>query len=99
MHPAEASRSRAVVLLLQGRYTAVWAVLLAIGLVSFWLGSGHELGATTASVIVLVVAFIKIRWVGLYFMELKEAPRLLRTVFELYCVVVCALTVGFFLVG
>ena len=36
----------------------------------------------------MLVAFIKVRLVGLHFMELRSAPLALRTLFEAYVVVV-----------
>ena len=36
----------------------------------------------------LLIAFVKIRFVGLYFMELRAAPIVLRGIFEAYCAVV-----------
>ncbi|MFZ0715811.1 cytochrome C oxidase subunit IV family protein [Mycobacterium sp.] len=49
-----------------------------------------------ASVIILLIAFIKVRLVGMYFMELREAPNVLRGLFEAYCVIVCSLLLGVF---
>jgi hypothetical protein len=47
---------------------------------------------------ILLIAFVKIRFVGLYFMELRGAPTLLGSMFESYCVIVCAaLTVMYLL--
>ena len=46
----------------------------------------------------LLIAFVKIRFVGLYFMELRGAPTLLGSMFESCCVIVCAaLTVMYLL--
>jgi hypothetical protein len=45
----------------------------------------------------MLVAFIKVRFVGLYFMELRDAPHVLRGLFEGYCLVVCAMILGFYL--
>ena len=46
---------------------------------------------------ILVVAAVKVRLVGLYFMELRDAPPLLRGMFELYVVALLAGLVGFLL--
>jgi hypothetical protein len=45
------------------------------------------------------VAFVKIRFIGLYFMELKDAPPMLRALIETYCFIVCGLVIGFYLAG
>jgi heme/copper-type cytochrome/quinol oxidase subunit 4 len=82
----------------RNRVTAVWALLVGATLLSFWLGTDHGLSSTEArSLVILVVAFVKVRFVGLYFMELRTAPLALRTLFEGWCLVVCAGLVGFYL--
>jgi heme/copper-type cytochrome/quinol oxidase subunit 4 len=84
--------------LVKARFTAVWLVLVAATLISFWLGTDHGLSSAEArTVLIMLVAFIKVRFVGLYFMELREAPYLLRGLFEGYCLVVCAMILGFYL--
>jgi caa(3)-type oxidase subunit IV len=87
---------------LRTRVTAVWAVLVLATLASWLLGtesgsgsSGHRL----ASVIILMVALFKVRLVGLYFMELRNAPLLLRGILEGYCIAACALTISLFLLA
>jgi Prokaryotic Cytochrome C oxidase subunit IV len=80
--------------LLRTRTTAVWLVLTLATLLSWSLGGHHTLGMSqshaAAGISILLIAFVKIRFVGLYFMELRGAPTALRTIFEIYCVVVCA---------
>jgi hypothetical protein len=58
--------------LLRARSTAVWAVLVVATLVSWAVGSEHRTGSPIA-VIVLGVAMVKVRFVGLDFMELRHA--------------------------
>jgi caa(3)-type oxidase subunit IV len=68
--------------------TAVWLILCALTITSWALGTRHVFGVTDhiwASVVIIVVAVFKVRLVGLYFMELKDAPLLLRGFFEVYC--------------
>ena len=36
----------------------------------------------------MVIAIVKIRFVGRYFMELRDSPPALRAVFEIYCAAV-----------
>jgi caa(3)-type oxidase subunit IV len=80
--------------LLRTPATAVWVVLITATAVSWTLGTqNHEL----ASVIILLIAFIKVRLVGRYFMELREAPNVLRGLFDAYCLIVCTLLLGVFL--
>jgi hypothetical protein len=91
--------ARTPVELLRSASTLVWLFLVAATVVSWALGTDHGFvdDTTAASTIVLVVAFIKVRFVGLYFMELKDAPVPLRVLLEVWCWVVCALTLSFFL--
>jgi caa(3)-type oxidase subunit IV len=78
--------------------TAVWVILIAATAMSWSLGTQHGMSNhQLASVIILLIAFIKVRLVGMYFMELREAPNVLRGLFEAYCVVVCALLLGVFI--
>jgi caa(3)-type oxidase subunit IV len=84
--------------LLRTRATAIWAVLIVATVASWTLGTDHGFNNyTAASVVILLIAFIKVRLVGLYFMELREAPTALRILFEAYCAVVCTVVVTVFL--
>ena len=69
--------------LLRTRTTAVWLLLTAATVLSWALGAHHGL-----AIAILVIAFVKIRFVGRYFMELRDAPLALRAVFETYCLAV-----------
>ena len=71
------------------RITAVWLLLVLATLISWesaHLGDDHRLSTS----IVLVIAFIKARFVGLEFMELRAAPLPLRLIFELWVLLACA---------
>ncbi|WP_250282539.1 MULTISPECIES: cytochrome C oxidase subunit IV family protein [unclassified Frankia] len=73
-----------------------WLALMGATVVSWYLGEGHGApAAATAGVI--VVAFFKVYLVGRYFMELREAPRVLRLLFTGWAVVVCAVLVAMYL--
>jgi hypothetical protein len=68
--------------------------------ISWLLGTDHGLdgsGQRVASVAILVVALFKVRLVGLYFMDLRNAPLALRGIFEGWCIVVLGMTIGMFL--
>jgi len=69
----------------------VWLVLVTATLVSWSL---RAIGLA-----VLAVAFVKVRLVGLYFMELRTAPVPLRLAFEAWVVVVGAVLAGLYLLG
>lgn len=70
----------------------VWGALMAATLASWWLGidEGGDPGdgASVATAAVIVIAFVKIRFVGRYFMELRDAPLILRVILDAYVVVV-----------
>lgn len=86
--------------LLRTPATVAWAVLIAATVVSWTLGTQHGFNSyTLASVVILLIAFIKVRLVGLYFMELRDAPTVLRGLFEAYCIIVCSVVVGVFLLA
>jgi hypothetical protein len=87
---------------MRNRTSLVWALLVAMTSLSWALGSGHDLGASgqqTASVVVLVLALLKARLVGVHFMALRNAPTSLRAAFETWCLLVGALTITLFVVG
>jgi hypothetical protein len=69
--------------LLRTRTTAAWLLLTVATVLSWTLGTHHGL-----AIAILVISFVKIRFVGLYFMELRGAPPALRAVFETYCLAV-----------
>lgn len=88
--------------LLRTRVVVVWLLLVAATALSWSLGGaegGGSHGDRLPGVVILLVASFKIRLVGLYFMELREAPHALRGAFEVYCVLVAAVTVGFYLLA
>jgi caa(3)-type oxidase subunit IV len=86
--------------LLRNGTTYVWVVLMALTVLSWLLGSDHGLGnssQSTASLVILGVAVVKIRLVGLHFMELRHAPGYLRGIFEAFCVALFSLLAGMYL--
>jgi heme/copper-type cytochrome/quinol oxidase subunit 4 len=85
--------------LLKSRITIVWLVLIAATLISWRVGTDQQLEAHVATTVVVLVAFIKVRFVGLYFMELRQAPLPLRMVFEGYCLVVGSFVIIIYLAG
>jgi heme/copper-type cytochrome/quinol oxidase subunit 4 len=75
--------------LLKNRVSIVWILLIIATLISWKVGTDHG-GITPhlATTIVIIVAFVKVRLVGLYFMELRHAPPQLRAILEAYCLIV-----------
>jgi hypothetical protein len=81
--------------LFSARSTYVWLALVVVTVVSYTVGAEHGVGSTVA-VIVLALALVKVRFVGLDFMELRTAPQTLRGIFEAYCVILWAVLAGMY---
>jgi Prokaryotic Cytochrome C oxidase subunit IV len=73
--------------LLRTRTSAVWLVLTLATVLSWALGHNHG-GHTLTALAIIVIAIVKVRFVGLYFMELRAAPIALHGIFEAYCAAV-----------
>jgi hypothetical protein len=82
--------------LVKNRAGAGWVFLVGATLVSWVVGADHGTGSMVA-VVVLGIAAIKARLVGLDFMELRHAPIPLRMAFESYCVGMWALLSALYL--
>jgi hypothetical protein len=82
--------------LFRARSTVVWLGLVVVTLVSWAVGAEHGVGSGIG-VFVLALAAVKIRFVGLDFMELRNAPLLLRGAFEAYCVILWLVLAGVYL--
>ena len=71
------------------RITLVWILLLALTFGSFLIGSEQGSGfAAQAALIIIGIALIKVRLVGLHFMDLRSATVPLRMIFEGYLLAV-----------
>jgi hypothetical protein len=66
------------------RQTAVWMLLVAATVLTAVLGLEQHGGSTTVGLVLLAIAFVKIRLVALHFMEVREAPLALRLLVEAY---------------
>ena len=82
--------------LFRARSTLVWLGLVIVTLVSFTVGADHGIGSGVA-LWVLALALIKVRYVGMDFMELRDAPLLLRGAFEAYCLALWLVLAGMYL--
>ena len=82
--------------LLHARSTYVWLGLVAVTVVSWAVGAEHGVGSSVA-VVVLALALVKVRFVGLDFMELRHAPMVLRAAFEAYCIILWMILAGIYL--
>ena len=82
--------------LFRAQSTIVWLGLVIVTLVSFTVGADHGIGSGVA-LWVLALALIKVRYVGMDFMELRDAPLLLRGAFETYCLALWLVLAGMYL--
>lgn len=84
--------------LLRNRITLVWlGLVLATGL-SWETGGRFAFGGNIGSLgaLVLVIAFIKVRYIMLEFMELRDAPLVMRLFAECWAALVCAAVIIFY---
>jgi heme/copper-type cytochrome/quinol oxidase subunit 4 len=78
--------------------TAVWLLLVAATLVSWWLVEGHGPGVHVATTVALLIAGFKARMVLRHFMELRSAPVMFGVLFDAWVVVfVGAIVAGYWI--
>jgi hypothetical protein len=71
------------------RLGAAWLLLVLATLIS-WESARGDGSLRLATSAVLAIAFLKVRCIGLEFMELRTAPLPLRLIFEAWVAGVCA---------
>jgi hypothetical protein len=77
------------------RVTLVWVLLLALTFGSFLVGVEQGAGfASVGAAIIVGIAMLKVRLIGLHFMDVRAAPRVLRALFEGYVLAVFAVLVA-----
>lgn len=77
------------------RLTTVWVVLIALTLGSFVVGVEQSPQvATWGALLIIALALVKIRLIGVHYMDLRSAPRALRHLFDGYLLVVFAVLGG-----
>ncbi len=75
--------------------SAAWLLLMLATCLSWWLGQDHDLSAPQTSDYRLIssglilIAFIKVRIVIFYFMEVRQAPLALKLVCDTWVLLVC----------
>jgi hypothetical protein len=61
------------------RITATWMILVMATILSWWLGHGlGVIGRKATAMTILVITFVKVRFVVMEFMEVRRAPELQR---------------------
>ena len=86
---------------LQSRVTGIWAGLIVATGLSWQFGHGFGFGEKIhyATVAILMITFVKIRFVFLDFMELRTAPWPLRMAFEVWAISLCVTLIGLYWLG
>jgi hypothetical protein len=77
-----------------------WLVLMALTAASWWAGADRAVGVIGRDILmisILVLTFAKIYVVGYAFMELREAAPWLARTFAVWCVGLCAVMSGMYL--
>ena len=79
---------------LRERVTMVWFGLVVLTCVTTWGLSKDMFSPVVAVVGIFLIAAVKVRYVMLDFMELRQAPIAVRVAFEAWPVVVTAMILG-----
>lgn len=87
--------------LIFSRLTLIWLLLICATMLSveFVGGLFPGVGVRAAAVAVMIVAFVKVRFVGLDFMELRHAPAFARMAFQAWLTLVCTAMIAIYLLG
>ena len=80
---------------LRQRVTMVWLGLMLLTCVTTWGLSKDLLSPVVAVIGIFVIAAVKVSYVMLDFMELRDAPIPIRVAFQSWPVVVAAMILGF----
>jgi heme/copper-type cytochrome/quinol oxidase subunit 4 len=80
---------------LRERVTLVWLVLMVLTCVTTWGLSKDLFSPAVAVVGIFLIAAVKVRYVMLDFMELRDAPLPVRLAFEAWPAVVAAVILAF----
>ncbi|WP_176599253.1 cytochrome C oxidase subunit IV family protein [Sphingobium sp. 15-1] len=84
--------------LILSRVTLTWIVLLGATLLSWEMGHGMGFESIEhASMAIILVSFVKVRFVMHEFMELRHAPLFMRLLADGWIVVVTLLLLGLYL--
>jgi caa(3)-type oxidase subunit IV len=80
---------------LHERVTSVWLALVVLTCLTTWGLSTDLFGPVVAVVGNFLIAAVKVRYVMLDFMELRDAPIPVRVMFEAWPFAVAAIILGF----
>lgn len=81
-----------VKIMYRDRVVPVWMLLVVATIFScelFGISASQQVQKYTG-IGVIVIAFLKARFIGLDFMELRNAPTVVRVVFESWILIICS---------
>ncbi|AIT81990.1 cytochrome C oxidase subunit IV family protein [Novosphingobium pentaromativorans] len=83
------------------RLTLVWLLLVILTCFSWESGQGFSFihNAKIGGIFVMIIAFIKVRFIFREFMEVKHGPIALRIATDAWLLIVCASIIGIFVLG
>lgn len=89
---------RSITAYLRNEIVLVWAALVALTGLSWWLGADRGVtSVAVATAVILIVAFVKVVLIGRTFMELKHAAPVLKILFFGLATIIGATLVGLYL--
>jgi|PersoiStandDraft_1058852.scaffolds.fasta_scaffold49328_2 apolipoprotein N-acyltransferase len=83
----------------QRQVTIVWIGLMLATCSTWWIGTHHPFASSAqylASAIAIAIAFLKVYYVGMDFMELRKAPRPLRYFFIGWLLLIGSAAIGLY---
>ena len=82
----------------RARLVMLWLLLVAATVLSVCLFEVSQVRSSVrfAGCAVIAIAFVKVRYIGLDFMELRQAPRPMRIVFELWLLCIAGALIGMY---
>lgn len=80
--------------LLRDRTTVVWFGLMLATLILWVLGGRNGTHDAYTAVGIILIAFVKVRFVGCYFMELRRAPIAMLILFQGWVAVVATVLIA-----
>lgn len=69
------------------RTVIVWVLLVSATCITYWLGTNHPLANISvrlATTTAILLAFLKVWFVGMYFMEVRDSPLTLKIAFGVW---------------
>jgi len=80
--------------------TIVWSLLFVGTAISWFIAPGEDyLSPLLPGIAIILIAFLKVRLILLYFMDLRVAPQPWRGLFEAWMISACTLIIVLYVMG